>query len=150
VAADEGLSPHPADRLIRELLRSGRPATTEEVNRIIQWMAVAPFPTATAHRQRHTDDEQWAEGVTAEQYIDDLRRAIGDPNARLAIYVRRGGHMAAVLTDTDRVVAAARRGPDSVPLLFVAHSADRGIIVTGYQASRLDRIRLPEDVRWLR
>jgi hypothetical protein len=32
-------------------------------------------------------------------------------------------------------------------MLFVVYSADRGIILSGYQASSLSRIALPEDVQ---
>ena len=40
---DAPVSGHPADRLIRDLIRTGRAATGEEVARIIERMASAPF-----------------------------------------------------------------------------------------------------------
>lgn len=149
-AAGSKLSSHPTDKLIRELLRFGRPATVEEIGQIERRMATAPFPTAVAHRDRHVTDEQWTEATTVQQYTDDVRKALSDPKARLAVYVRRGGHMAAAITDTARIVPNGRRGARSVPLLFVAHSADRGILVAGYQASSLKTVALPEQIRWLR
>ena len=43
--SSSGLSQHPADRLIRELIRGRRQATRPEVERIIERMATAPFAT---------------------------------------------------------------------------------------------------------
>lgn len=40
-----GLSQHPADRLIRELIQTGRAATEDEIERIVERMATAPFDT---------------------------------------------------------------------------------------------------------
>lgn len=150
MVADSRFSPHPTDALIRQLILADRAATPEELNQIIRRMAGAPFPTARNHRDRHTADGQWTEPTTVEQYADDLRRAISDTTARPAIYIRRGGNIAVVLAATERIVPADRRGPTSAPLLFVVHSADRGMLITGYQASSLARISLPEGVRWLR
>lgn len=42
-ARRSALSQHPVDLLIRELLRTGRPAATEEIAQIIDRMATAPF-----------------------------------------------------------------------------------------------------------
>ena len=58
--------------------------------------------------------------------------------------------MVAVIAATDVVIDPSRRGAGAAALLFVAYSADRGIIVTGYQASGLTTVALPEDVLWLR
>ena len=145
-----GLSQHSTDRLIRDLLHSGRIATGEEIDQIVRHMAGASFPSETAHRNRRTAEQQWADVTTVGQYVDDLRRAIVDPAARMAIYMRRGGHMAAALTDTARIVPEERRGANAALLLFVAYSADRGILVTGYQASSLHSISLPGGVQWLK
>lgn len=111
-------------------------------------MAEATFPTVGPHLARRLRERQWAEGITEERYLDDLRRAIRAADARLALYMRRGGHIAAVVSDTARIIPALRRGASSRPLLFVVYSADRGIIVTGYQASDLGHIGLPEGVLW--
>jgi hypothetical protein len=136
--------------LIRDMLQSGRAATEEEIDQIIRRMAQAPFPTTQEHCIRRTQEGQWAEATTDAQYVDDLRRAIRDTTARLAVYIRRGGSLAAVLAQTERIVPANRRGHLTESLLFVAYSADRGGIITGYQAGGLGEISLPEDVRWLR
>ncbi len=173
---DGEISQHPTDRLIRELLRTGRQATDEEITRIVECIATAPFDPQTvrvrpAHRGAGYQDrtlgvaapsltyhlvkrvvlgQQWAAGTTADQYVEDLRRAALNPSARLAIYQRRGGHIAAVVAPTDRVLPAERRGARPEPNLLVVYSADRGIILSGYQFSTLDKTGVPREARWLR
>lgn len=171
----EAVSPHPADRLIRALIRTGRTVIPDEIARIVDRLATAPFDRrlvrvrpdergATYQGQtlgvradslayhltkRVAIERQWAVGTTAEQYTDDLRRAIRAPSARLVVYERQGGHLAATITPTSASVPAARRGPRALPWLLVIYSADRGIIVTGYQVSALETISMPQEVRWL-
>ena len=174
--SDEGFSRHPADVLIRELVRTGRAAMPEEIARIIERMATAPFDqrvlsvpeklrgvSSQGRRlgdretalvihlaQRIVGDLQWVAGTTAPEYVADLRSAVRDPSARLVVYRRRGGDVAATLTPTNRIVPASRRGLKALPWLFVVHSADRGIIVSGYQASGLGTLSMPGNARWLR
>src|SRR5215211_2778926 len=109
-------SQHPADRLIRDLIATRRRATPEEVAAIIARMASAPFdgrtvrvvpalrgvlPGATANAltshlaKRVFDERQWASGTTADDYLNDLRRAVRSPAGRLLVYNRRGGNLAA-------------------------------------------------------
>jgi hypothetical protein len=161
--------------LIRDLIHSGRAATPGEVEQIIKRMATAPFDESTVHvRLEHRGltyqgatlgaradaltyhlikrvviERQWSHGTTATQYLDDLRRAIHNPAARLTVYGRRGGSIAAVLAPT-AVVPAQRRADESWPDLLVIYSADRGIILSGYQFSRLERTGIPRGARWLR
>ena len=94
-------------------------------------------------------ERQWAEGTTAAQYLEDLRRAVRDPAARLAVYERRGDQVAATITPTRRVLPPRRLGPRPLPNLLVVYSAVRGIMVTGYQFSALENTGIPEGVRWL-
>ena len=169
------LSRHPADALIRELLRVGRQATPEQVARIVERLATAPFEprqrtVRPAERgityqgrvlgeredslfhhliKRILVDEQWGYGTTASDYLADLRRAVRSPAARLALYRQRGGHVAATVTSTAEVVPPERQGPQALPNLLAIYSADRGIIVTGYQCSALDQTRIPETALWL-
>lgn len=175
-AAGEPISQHPVDRLIRELIRTGRAATAAEVQQIIERLATAPFnprqrrvrgeergasyqgytlgPREDALRyhliKRVVIEKQWAEGTTEEQYLADLRRAASWVAARLVVFERRGGFLAATITPTDLVISAARRGPRSLPAVLVIYAADRGIIVSGYQFSSLETVRIPEEARWLR
>lgn len=171
-----GRSQHPADELIRELIRTGRRASAEEVERITSRMATAPFDSRTVPvraslrglvyenrevrdredslfyhlLQRTLVDGQWARGTTASGYLDDLRRSIAHPDARLALFLRRGGYMAATVTPTSAILSPARRGPDSLGYLLVVFSADRGTIMTGYQFSDLIRVSIPDEAKWLK
>ena len=173
---DEPFSAHPVDRLIRELLATRRAATDDEIERIVERMATAPFdPRVVRVRQEHrglryqgrtlgarapssfyhlvqrvVDERQWAVGTTLSDYLGDLWRAVRTPECRLAIFERRGGSMAAGLTPTDLVVPTQRRGLRPLRDLLVVYSADRGIIVSGYQCSGLQTVGIPEDALWLR
>ena len=144
------LSSDPTDVLIRNLIQTGRGATAEEIDQIVNRMAEAKFPTSTQHLAKRLDDKQWTAETSVEDYVSDLRRAIQDESARLSVYKRRGGNLAGILTETERIVPEQRRGDQWDPLLVVVYSADRGIILSGYQAHSLETIALPKDVRWLR
>jgi hypothetical protein len=113
-------------------------------------MAEAPFPAAREHLVRRLVERQWAVGTNEPEYLEDLRRAVADVAANVAIYRRRGGVLAAVLTLSDRVLPPHRRGVNWLPMIFVVYSADRGILLSGYQATSVATIALPEDIRWLR
>jgi hypothetical protein len=171
-----GLSSHPDDVLIRQLAVTGRQATSEEIARIAQRVATAPFDerirkvpvknrgltyrgVALGERAASLDyhlvkrvvvEGQWAEGTTGEQYVADLRRAASLPHARVVVYEDRGGAVATVIAPRSDVAPDICPGPDPQALVVVIHSADRGIMVTGYQASGLDTLRIPEGAQWLR
>jgi hypothetical protein len=166
---------HPVDRLIRELIASGRMPDSEELTQIANRMATAPFDTrvipvpvrmqglvyqnqvlgtrADSLRyhviKRVLDERQWANGTTPVQYVADLRRAVRNPLSRLGIYARRGGAIAVSLGSTEFAVPLSRRTRESLPNLLVVYSADRGTIISGYQASGLEQTGIPEDARWL-
>jgi hypothetical protein len=170
------LSEHLVDQLIRELIHTGRPAPASEIDAIVERMATAPFNTQSRRvptkergasyrgislgRQensldyhlvkRVTLEAQWADGLTAEQYVADLRRAVRDPLARLAIYPRRSGDIASAITSTPRVIPDERLGVGFLPQLIVIFAADRGMIVTGYQFSTIEQTGIPPEARWLR
>ena len=170
------LSRHPTDRLIRDLIETGRRVTPEEIERIIERMATAPFePRVRRVRPRERGasylgqtlgaqarslayhlikrvvlEKQWAEGTTEEQYLSDLRRAVRSPDARLAVYRRQTGAIAATLCPTSTALPPVRRGADAVGLLLVVYSADRGIMISGYQISALDQANIPQEALWLR
>ncbi len=169
-------SQHPVDRLIRELIQTGRPATSEEIDQIVERMATAPFDrravpvprrlrgltyrgralgqredSLTLHLfKRVVDEQQWAVGTTAAVYLNDLRRGVRSPAARLAIYERRGGIIAVSVIATSGAVPASRLAGNSLPNLIVVYSLDRSIILSGYQFSTLEQTGVPEEVRWLR
>jgi hypothetical protein len=163
------------DRLIRELIRTRRAATSEEITQIVERIATAPFdprmqrvkttergvrygdyqlrrdtPSLIYHLvKRVVMERQWAEGTSTEQYLGDLRRAVRMPSAHLGLFQRRGGSMAATVSLTRLVVPRERRTPRSLPRLLVVFSADRGCIVSGYQVTGLATIALPKEVVWL-
>jgi hypothetical protein len=173
--ADDAISQHPADRLIRLLIETERPVTGGEVDQIRERVAVASFgaepvvvkparrgmsylgrtlagrddPLFVHLVERVLRDRQWVEGTTAHEYVDHLQRAVRSPASQLAIYRRRGGAIVAALHRTVDVIPADRLGQDNLPVLVVIYSADRGILVTGYQASSLEAVSIPEDARWL-
>lgn len=169
-------SQHPTDRLIQELIVTRREATDNEIERIVERMATVSFEATersvpvddrgasyqgqtlgaksdplTYHLiKRVAIDKQWADGTTAEQYVADLRQAVRDPAARLAVYQRRGGPIAASVTPTARVLPPERQGRRPQPELLVIYAPERGIIISGYQFSRLENTGVPEEARWLR
>lgn len=162
----------PADHLIREILRTREPATGEEAGRILERIGGAPFmgevrvpprhrglryggrevrareDSLFYHLAKRVDEGQWAEGTTEDRYLEDLRSAVQDPYAQLVLYTLRGGNVAAVVSDNP--VPEVRRGPDALEYLFVAYSADRATIITGYQVSGVEALNLSEDPLWLR
>jgi hypothetical protein len=165
-----------ADQLIIELIRSRRAATADEVRRILERMAPAPFddrprrvpvqerglkyldwtlerrmPSPIYHLvKRVAIEEQWAVGTTEEQYVSDLQVAVRHPAARLVVYERRGGCMAATVTLTSLVLPVERMNLGTLEMLLVVFSADRGTIVSGYQFSESDTVAIPGDALWLR
>ena len=161
--------------LIRELVHTERPATPEDIARIRELMAAAPFnpglaevvprlrgreyrgaalgaraPSLAYHLfQRTAVEEQWASQTTEADYVADLSSAVLAPSSRLVVYERRGGNMAASITTTADVIAPQRLGTRVLPLLLVVYSADRDIIITGYQCSSLEEVSIPREARWL-
>ena len=100
--------------------------------------------------QRVLVDGQWGEGTTESHYLADLHLAVGNAAAQLAIYQRRGGHIAIAVAPTDSVVPLERQGWRSFSHLLVVYSTDRGMIVTGYQFSDPAQTGIPAEARWLK
>lgn len=170
---EAGRSEHPADLLIREILQSGRAVSADELHRILSRVAAAPFdrrivPVPADERglshlgrtlgnredslflhllRRVVLDEEWAVGTGEAEYLEDVRRAAGDSSARLAIYTRRGEPMA--LIQAPNTLPASKLGPLAKPWLCAVYSADRGMLVSGYQSVGTPR-GVPGDARWFR
>lgn len=170
------MTQHPVDQLIRELIQMRRPARPTDVEQIIALMTAAPFdsgivavpgqergaryrdiiltarvPSLDYHLvKRVALEHQWADGTTAQDYVADLRRVARLPEARLAVYERRGGNIAAVVAATEDAVPQQRRGSRSEPHLVVIYSADRGIMVTGYQFSNISTVGIAPGAQWLK
>lgn len=168
----ESVSQDPTDRLIRELIRTRREATTEEVEWVIDRIAAAPFmgevrvPTRDRglsyqgrtvgtredslfyHLAKRVSEGQWRSGTTETEYLRDLRDAVSAPEARLVVYALENGNVAAVLTGNS--VPETRLGDDPEAYVFVVYSANRGRIFSGYQASSIETINVSETPLWLR
>jgi hypothetical protein len=148
---------HPIDLLIRELIASGRRATQEEIVPVNRQYRGLTYQGRTLGNREHSlfmhltvrvvGDQQWVAGTTEDEYVSDLRAAVWDPLARLLIYRRHGGAIAAVLTPN--FLPLYRRGIRPEEFIFVVYSADRSRIVSGYQASGIEAISIPGDARWL-
>jgi hypothetical protein len=172
---DPRLSQHPVDVLIRHIIAGERRATDDDIGRIIERVATAPFdprtillpvplrgrrflgqilqtrePSLVVHlAQRVLGENQWSSQTRTDHYLDDLRRAVR-AFERLAVYDRRSGGIVASIGTTVDVVPEIRQSNGSRALLVVIYSVDRRALLTGYQASGLDTVSIPENALWLR
>jgi hypothetical protein len=164
------------DVLIRELVDTGRTPPPDEIDRIVERIATAPF---NSHSVRVPSDErgvsyrghtlgtradspiyhlvkrvvieqQWAFGTTLAEYLADLRRAVRDPSAHLAVYADRADYFAVAVTETSRILPVDRLGAKPQRLCFVVYSAGHGIIKTGYLISGPGTADIPKRARWLK
>ena len=94
-------------------------------------------------------DGQWRIGTTAPQYVEDLRTAIQDAATRIDVFEQRGGVISVAIAATSVAVPANRLEPSPLESLLVVYSADRDIIVSGYQFSSMEEVSIPEEARWL-
>ena len=151
-------------------------ASLEDIDRIVQRIATAPFnqrPTRVILRERGmvygdivlrrmanplelhlvkrvVDEEQWAVGTTADEYLNELRAAVLHPHAHIMVYERAGDLVAATISPTDEVVPASHQGVNAEPNLLVVASARHGSVLSGYMFSVIEKLNLPERIRWLR
>jgi hypothetical protein len=172
-ASGQRSSQHPVDRLLRELLASGRAPTAAEVHLVVDHIATAPFNSreiavdpeiigqgylgqriparASASLaqlwKRVLIDEQWSDGTTVEEYIADLRTSASDGMPKVMIAVIRESPSAGILAVN--LTPDERRGPNAGSLMFIGYSVNGGMITTGYQTDDLTRIKLPGSARWL-
>ena len=172
----DSASPHPVDQLIVRLIREEIEASPEDVDAIVQRMATASFSrrairVPSSERgldyghivlRRSSDslayhlvkrvrvEGQWADGTTADEYLDDIQAAVKHQAARILVYERSGDFFAAAISPTTEVVPVGRLGRDWLPNLIVAYSARHAMVTTSYMFSRLAAVNLPEKIRWLR
>lgn len=170
------MSQHPVDQLIRNLVRSDRGFTSDDIQAIISRMASASFSakfqrvpvkyrltyqgetlgsradSLTFHLvKRVLGDQQWAVGTRSEEYLRDAQNASRATNARIVVYETDwGGPFAAAIAPTVEVVPQSRLGSNAKPRLFVLYSAHSAIIVTAYMFSSIRLLRLPGDAKWLK
>jgi len=164
---------HP-DVLIRELIADPeRLATAEEVARILEYIARAPFNTRridvppvlvgrkffgrrlearedslTVHlAQRVFVDEQWSDNTMKEEFLEDIEQAVLHPEARLAVYEARQTDYAAVAAPNTVPSERLGRAPGGCVIVF--YSANRGRIISARQARDESKFNVPERARWL-
>ncbi len=172
--SDGGEISHP-DTLICELITEPeRPVTAEEVARILEHVARAPFnmrridvppvlvgreffgrrlgareDSLTVHlAQRVLANEQWSNTTTKEEFLRDIERAVLHPDVALAVYETRRTNYAAVVAPN--VVSRSRLGRQPGKLMVVPYSANRGRIVSAWQARDEENLLVPERARWIK
>lgn len=91
---------------------------------------------------------QWAQTVSPADFLNDLRAAFAHESSRLGVYARRGGKIAIAVAPTNEIIPVHHLGIGTLPMLLVVYSADRGVIVSGYQFSDWSLVAIPGDVRW--
>lgn len=166
---------HAIDRLIRQLADDPRALPTDEqIRQIARRVASAPFnpqfadmlPVADADYlgrpiaargpslfqhlvKRVLINQQWVYGTTADQLLDDFRRTATAPSSRFGVSKRGPASTLIVQAATDQVVSTAHRGPQAGPHILVFYSANRGMIVSGYQVDDVTLVAVTRHVRWL-
>lgn len=95
-------------------------------------------------------DEQWGGGTTPEQYLADLRAAIGVGSARFGVGKPPGNRAPLLYVFADNPVPQRRRGRHAETLVFVLYGVADGVIITGYMVSSVEAVRKADDFRWLR
>lgn len=162
------------DDLLRDLVEEQRLPTATERADILSHLAQAPFwdhevpvhlalrgavvdgvelgataPSLQAHVPRHViHGRHWEADTTPAQYLADVRAAIQSDGARLALYTRQEGVVALVVANTLAVVPSDRLGSKPLAVLAVVYAADRGAVVSGYQARAVEALNLPGFVLW--
>ncbi|HLH26573.1 MAG TPA: hypothetical protein VK066_28970 [Chloroflexota bacterium] len=165
----------PEQRLLRELLTTGRQATDAEVVQILDRIATAPFSglvrrvpakdrgySYQGHRlgarelsltyhltKRVAIEEQWSPGTTETQYVADLQTA-ARAASYLAVYHYGSDVAAAALAERAGIIPATRLGRQPQALILVLYSADQGRLITGYQVSSVAATTIPQEALWLR
>jgi len=176
VQPPDSASRHPVDLLIARLVFEQAEAFSDDVQRIVDRMATAPFSRRlvrvprldrglshgslvlgrTADSllyhfvKRIRGERQWSDDTTVDQYLEDLRTAVQHPQAKLLLYERAADVIAATMSPTYEIVAPKRLGERRLPYLLVVHSARHGTLRTGYMFSRIQELDLPEVIRWLK
>jgi hypothetical protein len=165
---------HP-DALIHELVAEPeRPATADELVRILEHIARSPFNTRrveipselvgeeflgkklgksedslTVHLARRVfDNAQWSSKTTREDFLNDIRRAILHPDAALAVYETPRTDYAVVAAPN--IVSQSRLGRQPGKFMVVPYSANRGRSISAWQAKDEESLLIPERARWIK
>jgi hypothetical protein len=172
----DAASQDPVDQLIVRLIREEIEASPDDVQRIVDRMATAPFnqhpvrvrardrgltygdivigriadPLELHLAKRVVEEEQWVDGTTTDEYLADLRASARHPEARVLVYERTGDLFAATISPTFDVVPEHRIGRGGLSHLLVVYSALYGTVRTAYMYSDFSELDMPEALRWLR
>jgi len=150
-------------QLILTLINTNRQATDEELQQIIDHTTQAPFssrllkinwwlrqeladrgfqvpserlPSVEIHLLKRIHlDRQWPPGTTVVQFVADLHQAMRHPDMHVWTYRWLGEAFAGFLTPSH-----VQNVPNPEAYIFVAYSADHGVITTGFQASSPEAI----------
>lgn len=159
--------------LVKAFIKREKPLTSDDVERILEQIAKAPFstrlvvvhpdllgveylgyryseyaPSDLAHLgKRVIVEAQWKQGATLAHYLTDARSVARHKEVRIVVYRSRGVNRVGLLCPN--VIPKERLGINARPWLWVVYDADRDIITTGYQISGIGNVWLPEDARWL-
>lgn len=170
--AQRGVSNHPVDQMIRDMIARQYTPTVTDLQRILAHIAQADFyqrsykiskvvgqnylgRTINAEEQglfahlikRVLIEKQWAWGTTKQDYLDDLHRMVQQEGNQVGIGIQRKENNVIVFGGNG--IPMERRGEEALGSMVVVYSADRGKIISGYQISSLRTVRIPEDVQWL-
>lgn len=158
----------PIQKLVIALIDTGRFATLQEVEDIVNHVAQASFSARLLKvNQRFRQDlansgiqltnvylssleihllkriyieQQWPIGTTVAQYLADLQQAVREPTCEIYTYRWRGEAFVSFLAPSHQQTVQVR---NPQPFIFVAYSVDYDTIKTGFQASSAASIFTP-------
>lgn len=169
---------HPVDRLIRELILGRRSPVEDDVRQIVHHVSSASFssrrrsiPIAARrlavehghhvegrgsslvyHWAKHVlIQAQWSRTLSPLDYLATLRATILYPDTRiLARNLKIGGNLVFFIGQTVSTTDPRHLSHGSGQEILVIYSADDATIVSGYMVNDSTRLRIRDDVIWLR
>lgn len=152
VSGEEALE----NRLIREAVTTQRRLTESEIKRIVLYVLTRPFsehlvragpeleglrwgdqvltrntrlPSSEQHLLKRTMiDLQWPPGISRDEYLEDLRRAIREAIEVYTYRYRGEDYMGFLADDKPGQLTAG-----AMPKVWVAYSATHGVLRTGFK-----------------
>lgn len=165
-----------ANATVDDLMKIGylgiRDLSPQEINRIRETVAQMPFASKTVkilsehrgvrfqgqvfgkfvqtdiyHLFKRIEDGQWKSGTTVAEYLGDLRKAISDPEGKIATYFHQGNPVLGFFCQNK--IDPSHFGEHPEAYLYIVYSINQHAIITGYQASELTKLSL-EGARWIK
>jgi len=93
-------------------------------------------------------DEQWANWIDEQEYLADLFSVVTSKSSRIGIYTRYDGNFISFINDN--TIDETHLGRKSLSNVIVIFSLQRDAIISGYQFSLMSKIKLGDNIRWLR